>query len=59
MTSTIKTPRLTSLHLALSAVMLFSTSSWAQDTLLIADAYIDVAKGQSIKDVAVLVSGTR
>jgi imidazolonepropionase-like amidohydrolase len=53
------TLRQTPLHLALSALMLFSTHSLAQDTLLLADAYVDVAKGQTIKDAAIVVSGNR
>jgi imidazolonepropionase-like amidohydrolase len=53
------TLRLTPVHLALSALMLFSTQSLAQDTLLMADAYVDVAKGQTIKDAAIIVSGNQ
>jgi len=40
------------LGLGLSA----STAALAQDTLIIADAYVDVAKGKTIKDAAVIVS---
>jgi imidazolonepropionase-like amidohydrolase len=57
MTSSIQ--GLTPLHLALSALLLCSTHSLAQDTLLIADAYVDVAQGKTIKDAAVVVRGNQ
>ena len=47
----------TSLHLSLAAIaMTMSLQVLAQDTLLIADAFVDVAAGKTIKDIAIVIS---
>ncbi|UJF21471.1 Xaa-Pro dipeptidase [Shewanella sp. OMA3-2] len=37
----------------------FSSAALAQDTLIIADAYVDVAKGKTVKDVAIIVTDSK
>lgn len=44
------------LSLAAAIAMTLSLPTLAQDTLLIADAYVDVAAGKTIKDVAIVIS---
>ncbi|WP_434940268.1 amidohydrolase family protein [Shewanella sp. HL-SH8] len=48
--STINNALLLALGLSVSSAVL------AQDTLIIADAYVDVAKGKTVKDVAIIVT---
>lgn len=44
------------LQLSLTVAMMMSLPTYAQKTLLIADAYVDVVKGKTVKDVAIVIS---
>ncbi|AZG36153.1 amidohydrolase family protein [Shewanella sp. T24-MNA-CIBAN-0130] len=54
----LKINKINAIPLALSLVLgtTFMTPAIAQDTLILADAYIDVAKGKSVNDAAIIVS---
>jgi imidazolonepropionase-like amidohydrolase len=45
--------------LAIAAVLLATSTSYAQQTLINADAYIDVSNGKKVNNVSVLVDGNR
>ncbi|WP_351015869.1 amidohydrolase family protein [Shewanella sp. AC91-MNA-CIBAN-0169] len=57
----LKNNNINAIPLALSLILgtTFITPAIAQDTLILADAYIDVAKGKSINDAAIIVSNNR
>jgi imidazolonepropionase-like amidohydrolase len=57
----LKNIKINAIPLALSLILgtTFITPAIAQDTLILADAYIDVAKGKSINDAAVIVSNNQ
>lgn len=48
---------LTKLSGAFALALTFSYSALAQDTLIIADSYVDVAKGKTVKDAAIIIKG--
>lgn len=51
-----KSPLRPALQLSLTVAMMMSLPTYAQKTLLIADAYVDVVKGKTVKDVAIVIS---
>ena len=57
----LKNNKINAISFALSLILgtTFITPAIAQDTLILADAYIDVAKGKSINDAAVIVSNNQ
>ena len=57
----LKNNNINAIPLALSLILgtTFITPAIAQDTLILADAYIDVAKGKSINDAAIIVSNNQ
>ncbi|MGI2176614.1 amidohydrolase family protein [Shewanella frigidimarina] len=57
----LKNNKINAISLALSLFFgtTFITPAIAQDTLILADAYIDVAKGKSINDAAIIVSNNQ
>nr|PMH86256.1 Xaa-Pro dipeptidase [Shewanella sp. 10N.286.48.B5] len=50
---------LTKFSLAAAISMALSVPALAQQTLLIADAYVDVVKGKTINDVAIVINGNQ
>jgi imidazolonepropionase-like amidohydrolase len=57
----LKNNKINAISFALSLILgtTFITPAIAQDTLILADAYIDVAKGKSINDAAIIVSNNQ
>jgi imidazolonepropionase-like amidohydrolase len=57
----LKNSKINAIPLSLSLILgtTFITPAIAQDTLILADAYIDVAKGKSINDAAIIVSNNQ
>jgi imidazolonepropionase-like amidohydrolase len=57
----LKNNKINAIPLSLSLILgtTFITPAIAQDTLILADAYIDVAKGKSINDAAIIVSNNQ
>mgnify|MGYP003646594416 FL=1 len=57
----LKNNNINAIPLALSLILgtTFITPAIAQDTLILADAYIDVAKGKSINDAVIIVSNNQ
>jgi imidazolonepropionase-like amidohydrolase len=57
----LKNSKINAISFALSLILgtTFITPAIAQDTLILADAYIDVAKGKSINDAAIIVSNNQ
>jgi len=58
MVTPLKINKINAVPFALSLMLgtTFMTPAMAQDTLILADAYIDVAKGKSVNDAAIIVS---
>ncbi|MEH6462982.1 MAG: amidohydrolase family protein [Shewanella psychromarinicola] len=58
MASPLKNNKINAIKIALSLILgtTFMSPAIAQDTLILADAYIDVAKGKSVNDAAIIVS---
>ncbi len=45
--------------LSIAAALLVTANTYAQQTLINADAYVDVKKGKTIKNIAVLIDGNK